>query len=218
VSAARDAILAAVRARLGRRPGTEREPPPPAVRPAPAITVAQRLELFRSALVGAGGRVSVVPDASAAATELARIATEFGARSVALSDGAFARTAAARLPPGMDTFDAWSDRARLLDCDLGVTTAQYGIAETGTLVLVSTREQSRLASLVPPVHVAFLAADAILATLGQALGAVRGEGREPACITLVTGPSRTADIELTLVVGVHGPQELHVIVVERNDA
>jgi L-lactate dehydrogenase complex protein LldG len=217
MSSARDAILGAVRARLGPRAGVP-EPPAPAVRPARAPTAAQRLDAFRAALEGAGGRVSVVPDAASAADELGRIVAELGARSVALSDGALVHAAAARLPAGIAAFDAWRDRARLVACDLGVTTAQWGIAETGTLVLDSSRERSRLASLVPPVHVAFLAADAILATLGEALGAVRGAEREPACVTLVTGPSRTADIELTLVVGVHGPYELRVIVIERNGA
>ena len=68
-------------------------------------------------------------------------------------------------------------------------------------------------SLLPAVHIALLPAAAILGTLGEALASVRdrsGAVRAPT-ITFVTGPSRTADIELTMVVGVHGPEELHVI-------
>ena len=217
MSAARAEILAAVRARLGPRTGVT-APPELVERPARLLTAVERLASFRSVLEGAGGRVTVVPDDASAAMELGRLAVELGAKRIALSDSSLVRAAAARLPQTVEVFDAWSDRARLVDCDLGVTAAQWGIAETGTLVLDSTRERSRLASLVPPVHVAFLASDAILPTLGEALSAVRGAGQEPACVTLVTGPSRTADIELTLVVGVHGPKELRVIVIERAGA
>lgn len=76
-------------------------------------------------------------------------------------------------------------------------------------------ERHRLLSLLPKVHFAVLPADRIVATLGDALAAARGAGgAPPRALTLITGPSRTADIELTLVVGVHGPKELHVLLVD----
>jgi len=90
--------------------------------------------------------------------------------------------------------------------------AQWGIAETGTLVLESARERSRLLSLVPPIHVAVLSASCICESLGDALARVRQTASH--AITLITGPSRTSDIELTLVVGVHGPQTVHVLLLE----
>src|SRR6185503_17060568 len=104
-------------------------------------------------------------------------------------------------------------RAALLAAELGVSCAQWGIAETGTLVLESARERHRLVSLLPPVHVALLPSARLLGTLGEALAALRTSIGGPASrtITFITGPSRTADIELTLVVGVHGPRELHVL-------
>ena len=106
----------------------------------------------------------------------------------------------------------------LFDCDVGVSGAQWGIAETGTLMLESRHERHRFVSLIPRVHVALLRADRICETLGEALRIARGEAAATevpsAAITLVTGPSRTSDIELTLAIGVHGPQELHVIVME----
>jgi L-lactate dehydrogenase complex protein LldG len=118
------------------------------------------------------------------------------------------------MPPGVEVVGPDAPRAELLAAELGVTRAQWGIAETGTLVLESARERHRLVSLLPPVHVALLRAGALLGTLGEALAATRGSTGAPASrtITFVTGPSRTADIELTLVVGVHGPRELHVFV------
>ncbi len=95
--------------------------------------------------------------------------------------------------------------------DVGVSTAQAAIAETGTLVLDSACERHRLVSLVPPVHIAIINASAIVDTLGEALAMLQKKEISPA-ITFITGPSRTADIELTLAIGVHGPRELYVIV------
>ena len=106
--------------------------------------------------------------------------------------------------------------AELFDCDLGVTGAQWGVAETGTLVLESDAERHRLASLVPATHVAIIKAQNIRQTLGEVLSAIgdKGEGRLSRAVTFITGPSRTSDIELTLAIGVHGPAELYVVVIE----
>ena len=97
---------------------------------------------------------------------------------------------------------------------MGITTAQAAIAETGTLVLESERERHRLGSLVPPVHIAIVEAASICLTLGEALALVHrgGSSEMSPTITFITGPSRTADIELTMAIGVHGPQELYAIV------
>ena len=102
----------------------------------------------------------------------------------------------------------------LFNFDVGVTKVQAAIAETGTLVLDSAAEKNRLVSLVPPVHIAILEASRIYATLGETLAALQSNGEVSPAITFITGPSRTADIELTLAIGVHGPQELYVIIVE----
>ena len=100
--------------------------------------------------------------------------------------------------------------------DVGITTAQAAIAETGTLVLDSDGERHRLVSLVPPVHIAIVDAATIYATLGETLSMLqKGKELSPA-VTFITGPSRTADIELTLTIGVHGPQELYVIINQPN--
>jgi L-lactate dehydrogenase complex protein LldG len=100
--------------------------------------------------------------------------------------------------------------------DVGISTVQAAIAETGTLVLDSTRERHRLVSLVPPVHVAIVRASQIYRTLGEVLTLIRKDKEISPAVTFITGPSRTADIELTLAIGVHGPQELYVIVDELN--
>jgi L-lactate utilization protein LutC len=100
----------------------------------------------------------------------------------------------------------------LFEVEVGITQAQAGIAETGTLVLDSSVERNRLVSLVPPVHIAILDASRIYTTLGETLAALQSGDEISPAITFITGPSRTADIELTLAIGVHGPQELYVII------
>jgi L-lactate dehydrogenase complex protein LldG len=100
--------------------------------------------------------------------------------------------------------------ARLAEADAGLTAADWGIAETGTLVLPSGPDRPRLASLLPPVHVAVLRADRVLPDL-PALFA-RTEAL-PSALALVTGPSRSSDIGLTPVLGAHGPMEVMVVVV-----
>jgi len=216
----RDAVLAAVRRNLA---GVE--PPEPGVAPEVRIpgtaTPTERLARFRAQLASVGGRVEVARDARVAAALLRDIVAEKGARTVAVSDAALARELAAGLD-GVDGVAVACDaeRAFLLEADLGLSCAQWGIAETGTLVLESERERNRLVSLVPPVHVAVLQAGAILATLGDALAAVRRpeHGAPSRAVTFITGPSRTGDIELTLVVGVHGPKELVVIVIDPEES
>jgi len=92
--------------------------------------------------------------------------------------------------------------------------AAYGLADTGTLVLCSSAGDHRLDSLLPPLHVAILRARDIvpdLAALFDRLAADRRLDKHSA-VTFVRGPSRTADIELTLTVGVHGPGRVRVVV------
>ena len=110
-----------------------------------------------------------------------------------------------------------SDRRELVDAiepiAVGLTGALAGLADTGSLVLASGPGRSRVASLLPPVHVAVLSQARMYATLPAFLAANRGAVGETSNLVLVTGPSRTADIEMTLTHGVHGPREVHVIVV-----
>lgn len=98
---------------------------------------------------------------------------------------------------------------------VGISGAAAGLADTGSIIVTSGPGQPRSASLVPPVHLAFLRVSQIYPDL-PAWMAQQGANLLPqtANLVIITGPSRTADIELTLVVGVHGPGEIHVILVE----
>lgn len=106
-------------------------------------------------------------------------------------------------------------RGLLLDAAVGITTADYAIADTGTVVIVSGGEQHRLISLLPPTHVCLLDPARVLPSLTHLLAGAGGAfgdlGAVPKNITCITGPSRTADIEQAITMGVHGPKSLHVI-------
>ncbi len=103
--------------------------------------------------------------------------------------------------------------------DLGVSGVDYVIAETGTLVLSALAGQMRGVSLLPPVHVAIARTSQVLGTLADFLLLTQAAGTDlqqqlTSCVSFVTGPSRTADIELTLAVRVHGPGELHLVLLD----
>jgi L-lactate dehydrogenase complex protein LldG len=97
----------------------------------------------------------------------------------------------------------------------GVSTAVYGLADTGSVVLAASADEPRARSLLPDVHVTLLREDLILPGLDE-LFAVLGDDL-PSALAIVTGPSRSADIEQKLAVGVHGPREVHVVLVSPPD-
>ncbi|MDP4127472.1 MAG: lactate utilization protein C [Bacillota bacterium] len=98
--------------------------------------------------------------------------------------------------------------------ELGVTGADWGIALSGTVVINSNSERGRAVSLLPPRHLAFIEATKIKDNLGEVLQEVSASGNPPSAIELITGPSRTSDIEMDLSIGVHGPIEVYVIIIE----
>ena len=91
----------------------------------------------------------------------------------------------------------------------GVSRALYGLADTGSVVLAASPEESRANSLLPAVHVSLLAEDRILPGLEELFAALGSE--LPSALAIVTGPSRSGDIEQKLTIGVHGPGEVHVV-------
>lgn len=97
------------------------------------------------------------------------------------------------------------------DMDAGITTTRGGIAETGSLILWPDRREPRTLSLVPPLHIAVLDADALHETLHAAIHAEDWSADLPSNALLVTGPSKTADIQRLLVYGAHGPKRLVIL-------
>ncbi|MCU0539402.1 MAG: lactate utilization protein [Desulfobacterales bacterium] len=107
-----------------------------------------------------------------------------------------------------------SFKERLFTVEAAITSTAGAVADTGALILRPDGREPRLMSLVPPVHVAVLQAQSIFATLEDAMRAGGWAADMPTNMVLVSGPSKTADIELTLAFGVHGPKELIVLIVE----
>jgi L-lactate dehydrogenase complex protein LldG len=105
-------------------------------------------------------------------------------------------------------------KPELFDIDAGITGTRGAIAETGALILWPTREEPRLMSLVPPIHVAVLSAGKIHDTFTDAISSEKWADGMPTNAILISGPSKTADIEMTLAFGVHGPKELVVMILE----
>jgi L-lactate dehydrogenase complex protein LldG len=173
------------------------------------------LEGFRASLEAVGAHCMVVDDQAAAATTVKRILEQTRAQQIAISDSPLVSSVIGQIESGVVTLQN-ADASALFDCDVGITGAQWAIAETGTLVLESDRERHRLTSLVPAVHIALIEANRIRQTLGEVLKAISEQEPDALSrtVTFITGPSRTSDIELTLAIGVHGPAELHVIVIE----
>lgn len=111
---------------------------------------------------------------------------------------------------GVELIPSDAGKEEMARAELGITEADFALPETGTLGLLSSDEKPRGVSLLPRVHLALVRASALRADLHQVLTEARSNGY----LVLITGPSRTADIELTLTLGVHGPRALYVWVIE----
>jgi L-lactate dehydrogenase complex protein LldG len=193
----------------------------------------ENLGQFQREFERVGGVLHRVTVAAEVPDTIAAIAAERGLRRVVAWHGDalgldVAAPLAARgleisVAPAAEVVTAERERRRALAAvaDLGVTGVDLAIAETGTLVLVSGAGRPRSASLLPPCHVAVFDREALVESLlqaGLALEAWHEEAtpeRRGASINFITGPSRTADIELTLTRGVHGPKEVHAVFVEQ---
>jgi L-lactate dehydrogenase complex protein LldG len=123
----------------------------------------------------------------------------------------------AALPYGVGSLFPWaltgkSPRDAQASAAIGLTGADAAIAETGSLVLLSGQGKPRAASLLPQTHIAVVQRSGLYASMGEFFAAHADAIARAACCTFVTGPSRTADIELTLTLGVHGPGTVIVVV------
>jgi L-lactate dehydrogenase complex protein LldG len=193
------------------------------VAPGVGPAIAPPRERFRAALEKLAGVVHEARTAADAAAIVARIAAERQARTLlAWSDEAIGVPGLfeALASHGLDTVDPELPQQgpnrppaleRLASLTIGLTGADYALADTGSLVLVSGPGRPRLASLLTPVHIAILRPHRFLdsiETLFNEHPELVGRGSNLVCIT---GPSRTADIEHTLSRGVHGPGDVHAI-------
>lgn len=108
------------------------------------------------------------------------------------------------------------NKNRMANADIGITEVDYAIADTGTLVLLTDKNQPRSVSLLPPIHVAIVRPENLVRNIKDLFIILKSRLQNSeditSCMTFITGPSRTADIELSLTLGVHGPKELYVLI------
>ncbi len=208
----RETVMSQVRFALGRAASQTPAPAPPVRLRIPELTVEQRIESFFCALGRLAGKTY---RASSPAEALQYVTGLIGGKPAVASDASFLHTC------GVDRIESvrhgFANLAALREvcasAEVGVTSADYALADTGTLVMLSSPEEARMVSLLPPVHVAVVPRERILTGLDELFSVLPRPGEIASSMVLITGPSRTADIEQILVRGVHGPGEIHVVVV-----
>jgi L-lactate dehydrogenase complex protein LldG len=208
----RDNILHKVRTALGRSAGQ----PVPVLAPprlrVPEADLETRIRRFAEALETQAGkfhRAASPEDARAYAAAL------LAGKTAVASNAALLRECGITALDGVRSgvTDERELRELCARVDVGITGADYALADTGTLVMFASSEEARMISLLPPAHLAVVRKDRILTGLEELFTLEPLPGQRSSSMVLITGPSRTADIEQILIRGVHGPGELHVVAV-----
>jgi len=212
---AREEILGKLRAAYGRGVGAPVAPIPPTARIAPRQTATPEAELTQllteiGKLNGVTRRMAGMDDFRAGLAELVRLEGVKRATCWTTPELEAWGVATALQALGVEIVPADADKQQVASCELGVTGVDTALPETGTLVLTSSPERPRVVSLLPRIHLALLRPAVLRPDLHQ----VFAETRQAGYTVLISGPSRTADIELTLTLGVHGPKSLYVWVME----
>jgi L-lactate dehydrogenase complex protein LldG len=216
----REHILHRVRTALGRSAGQ-----PPGVAPAVRIRVPSDDAALSAAARVASRVTTMLARVEALAGKTYHAATPDDARAFVAAAIAGKTALASNAPflaecgianlPAVRTGIA--DREELRACcatvDIGITSADYALADTGTLVMLSSHQEARLISLLPPAHIAVVPSERILSGLDELFSILPNPAEQTSSMVLITGPSRTADIEQILVRGVHGPGEITVVAV-----
>jgi L-lactate dehydrogenase complex protein LldG len=173
---------------------------------------------FRAEFTAAGGHTHIVADRAGAGAIVLDLVRTRSARRMILGGG----DVLAALPiveplraAGVEVRETAAGRDAFFQADLGLSGVDYLIAETGSVIVLSRPEQPRSLSLLPPIHIAVAERRQLLPDLFDLFAVLGAEpGELPACVSIITGPSKTGDIELRLVTGVHGPGEIHVVLID----
>lgn len=208
----RDYVLNKVRTALGRGSGQPSSELPPPYLGFETWTEEERVDVFARNFEKLAGTVYRVGSAAEAGLLISRLLngkTAIASNASFLVDCGIADNGA--ITSGLHDRDQL--RAACATADFGITSADYALAETGTLVMFSSASEARMISLLPPAHLAIVPRERIIANLDELLLKLPRPAEQSSSMVLITGPSRTADIEQILVRGVHGPGEIHVAIV-----
>ena len=201
-------VLESIRRSLGREAGSQLPPRPPILPPRQVISIETELDLLIgeiNKLAGNAKRVSC----EAIGEHLDELVHTQEIKKALLWETAWLAELhlADRLQSmGVEIIPNQADRIALAECDLGITEVDFALPETGTLGLLSSPEKPRVVSLLPRVHLALLHPGTLCSDLHE----VFAQAKQKDYLILITGPSRTSDIELTVTLGVHGPKFLYV--------
>ena len=115
--------------------------------------------------------------------------------------------------------EQYSNTINLESCDASITGCEFLVARTGSIVMSAAEQSGRTVSVYAPIHICIAYTNQLLFDVKDALQALKEKYADhlPSFITFATGPSRTADIEKTLVTGVHGPKEAYLFLVEKRE-
>lgn len=208
----RETVLHKVRTALGRNAGQTIEEPPPVRLRLPKVDIEERIASFRTRIEALAGKTYAARSVEDAREYAAGI---IAGRSAVASNAPILRECGITALPGVRTNVTGPEELRTLcaTAAVGVTAADYALADTGTIVLLSSQQEARMISLLPPIYIAIVERARLLTSLDELLALLPRPAEQTSSMVLITGPSRTADIEQILVRGVHGPGEIHVVVV-----
>ena len=208
----RESVLHRVRTALGRSEGQAIPEPPPVRVRVPEADGETRIANLRRAVEALAGRTH-----RAGTLQEARdlVAAELRGRDAVASNSPLLRDCGIASLPGVRSGvrDTAELRELCASAAVGITSADYALADTGSLVMLASPAEARMISLLPPAHIAVVPAKRILSGLDELFTLVPRPAEISSSMVLITGPSRTGDIEQILVRGVHGPGEITVIVV-----
>jgi len=208
----REYVLHKVRTALGRSAGQDACDEPPVRIRIPQVAMADRVEHFCRSLEALAGKTHL---ALSPADARDYVAAAIAGKTAVASNAPFLRECGITDLSGVRS--NIEDRAQLRDLcatsDFGITSADYALADTGSLVMISSPREARMISLLPPAHIAVVPRDRLLTGLDELFTIVPKPADVSSSMVLITGPSRTADIEQFLVRGVHGPGTIHVVLV-----
>lgn len=209
---ARDRILQRVRSALGHAADYTPPAPPPVRLRIPEVSLETRIVSMAERLEALAGRVIRVDSPEAAGVSVAEV---LGNRTAIVSNSPYLEECGITRLPGVRSGITERDQLRQLcaAADVGITSADYALSDTGTLVMLSSPEEARAISLLPPSHIAVLPCSRLLTGLDELFALLPEPASARSSMVLITGPSRTADIEQILVRGVHGPGDISVVLV-----
>ncbi|HLN03742.1 MAG TPA: lactate utilization protein [Bryobacteraceae bacterium] len=208
----RETVLHKVRMALGRSAGQSVDEPLPVRLLVPEVDIEARIQSFCERIEALAGKTY---RAASAVDARDYVSSVVAGRSAVASNAPILRECGVTSLPGVQSGFTDRDELRAVCSTVacGISGADYALADTGTLVMLSSRHEARLISLLPPVYIALVARERLLTGLDELLSILPHPAEQTSSMVLITGPSRTADIEQILVRGVHGPGEIHVVVV-----